>query len=173
MYLIRYRCISCEHVLGMVSPSKIHHDTSEGAERKKRLGLFECIMIVLRMCFDSVYRQTRYTRDTWMHTRRCDTNNTPPSAKWLRVLYKQYPSKWLLVLFLPVVFHSLLLRGVCLFPRYTVGSCQNKLQTQKNFIGMKSTPFRPPATTTHDKPTGALPLCDDAFWNLHTPVNRS
>ena len=35
MYRIRYRCISCEHVLGMVSPSKIHHDTSEGAERKK------------------------------------------------------------------------------------------------------------------------------------------
>ena len=35
MYRIRYRCISCEHVVGMVSPSKIHHDTSEGAERKK------------------------------------------------------------------------------------------------------------------------------------------
>ena len=34
MYCIRYRCISCEHV-GMVSLSKIHHDTSEGAERKK------------------------------------------------------------------------------------------------------------------------------------------
>ena len=34
MYLIRYRCISCEH-MHMVSPSKIHHDTSEGAERKK------------------------------------------------------------------------------------------------------------------------------------------
>jgi hypothetical protein len=35
VYLILYRCIACEHVLGMVSPRKIHHDTNEGKERKK------------------------------------------------------------------------------------------------------------------------------------------
>ena len=51
MYLIRYRCISCEHVLGMVSPSKIHHDTREGAERKKAttkvFGMYlDCITYV-------------------------------------------------------------------------------------------------------------------------------
>ena len=39
---------------------------------------------------------------------------------------------------------------------------------------MKSTPVRTPATTTHDVPTGDLPLCDEMLDNLHTYArNRS
>ena len=69
------------HVLGMVSPSLIHHEIrAKGQSAKKAKVVFflssERIMIVLRMCLDSVYRQTRYTRDTLTHTIRCDTRNT-------------------------------------------------------------------------------------------------
>ena len=43
------------------------------------------------------------------------------------------------------------------------------LGNPQNFKGMKSTPVRTPATTTHDEPSGALPLCD-MLDNQHTPV---
>ena len=63
MYLIRYRCISCEHVLGMVSPSKIHHDTREGAERKKAkvFGMYhDCITYVSRQRVSTYAIHPRY-----------------------------------------------------------------------------------------------------------------
>ena len=127
-------------------------------------------------CITHVSRQ-RVSTDA-IHPRYMDAHETlrykQYPSKWLRVLYKQYPSPSGSLFCFCRLYSTLCYYVVCAcfpLPRYTVGSCQNKLQTQK--IGMKSTPFRPPATTTHDEPTGALPLCDDAFWNLHTPVNRS
>ena len=44
------------------------------------------------------------------------------------------------------------------------------LGNPQNFKGMKSTPVRTPATTTHDVPTGHLPLCSEA--RQHTYVRH-